>query len=112
MSALVADASIVGSAKADKDILTVTTSKVPRAESSTNSEKNAQVFDDGIERANANVTVSRAGNLFRWFDENDGPIERRLINKLDLYILSFSILGFWVSLEKYCDSEHSKKLTN
>ena len=33
---------------------------------------------------------------FRWFHPNDGTTERRLITKLDLSILTFACIGFWV----------------
>lgn len=48
------------------------------------------------EKANANPSEERS--FFAWFDKNDGPIERRLILKLDLLTLSFACMGFWVSL--------------
>lgn len=48
----------------------------------------------GIERANPNPSKERS--TFSWFDKNDGPVERRLILKLDLLTLSFACMGFWV----------------
>lgn len=48
----------------------------------------------------ANTSPSEKKALFSWFDKNDGPLERRLVLKLDLAILSFSFLSFWVSVSK------------
>ncbi|KAJ4263445.1 hypothetical protein NW762_006264 [Fusarium torreyae] len=31
-----------------------------------------------------------------WFDPNDGPLERKLITKLDFLILAYAFIGFWV----------------
>lgn len=50
------------------------------------------------EKANANPSKER--HFFAWFDKNDGPVERRLILKLDLLTLSFACMGFWVCLMK------------
>ncbi|OAP62748.1 hypothetical protein AYL99_01975 [Fonsecaea erecta] len=47
-----------------------------------------------IEKANAQPSKDRS--IFAWFDKNDGPVERRLVLKLDLTILSFACMGFWV----------------
>jgi hypothetical protein len=47
------------------------------------------------ERANSHVSESRGG-FFHWFDPNDGPVERRLVLKLDFYILTYACIGFWV----------------
>ncbi|KAG4415635.1 hypothetical protein IFR04_011249 [Cadophora malorum] len=38
---------------------------------------------------------------FRWFDENDTPEERKLIWKLDLLIVPYALLVYWV---KYLDA--------
>lgn len=46
------------------------------------------------QRANQNLGSKRA--FFSWFDPNDGPAERRLILKLDFFILSYAFIGFWV----------------
>ena len=35
--------------------------------------------------------------FFAWFDPNDGPLERRVILKLDFFILTYAFIGFWVS---------------
>lgn len=35
-------------------------------------------------------------SFFRWFHPDDGASERRVILKLDLYILAFACVGFWV----------------
>ncbi len=48
------------------------------------------------ERANRNIATTRGG-FFHWFDPNDGPVERRLVLKLDFYILTYACVGFWVS---------------
>lgn len=45
----------------------------------------------------ANPSPSKERSFFAWFDKNDGPVERRLILKLDFLILSFACMGFWVS---------------
>jgi hypothetical protein len=37
----------------------------------------------------------------RWFDENDTPEERKLIWKLDLLIVPYALLVYWV---KYLDA--------
>ncbi|KAF9877192.1 hypothetical protein CkaCkLH20_05458 [Colletotrichum karsti] len=34
--------------------------------------------------------------FFSWFDANDGPLERRVIFKLDFFILSYAFIGFWI----------------
>lgn len=34
--------------------------------------------------------------IWQWFHPDDGPAERKLIAKLDWYILSFACIGFWV----------------
>lgn len=47
------------------------------------------------ERANRNLSVAK-GSFFRWFDPNDGPLERRLIWKLDIYILTFACAAYIV----------------
>lgn len=47
------------------------------------------------ERANRNVAVIR-GSFFNWFDPNDGEIERKLVLKLDFFILTYACVGFWV----------------
>ncbi|EEU34623.1 uncharacterized protein NECHADRAFT_3907, partial [Fusarium vanettenii 77-13-4] len=31
-----------------------------------------------------------------WFDPNDSPAERRLVQKLDFFILTYAFVGFWV----------------
>ena len=36
--------------------------------------------------------------FFAWFDPNDGPLERRVILKLDFFILTYAFIGFWVSM--------------
>lgn len=36
--------------------------------------------------------------FFAWFDPNDGPLERRVILKLDFFILTYAFIGFWVRL--------------
>lgn len=39
-------------------------------------------------------------SFWSWFDPNDGPLERRLIVKLDFFILVFAFIGFWVGRVK------------
>lgn len=58
------------------------------------SSEGSQSLVAGRERANQNVGAERA--LFSWFDPNDGPAERRLILKLDFFILTYAFVGFWV----------------
>lgn len=43
---------------------------------------------------------------FRWFDENDTPEERKLIWKLDLLIIPYAMLVYWV---KYLDAANLSK---
>lgn len=54
--------------------------------------------------AEANIVINRnwekRASNFRWFHPDDGAAERRVILKLDLYILAFACVGFWVR----CDS--------
>lgn len=56
----------------------------------------------------ANTDPSKERSFFAWFDRNDGPIERRLILKLDFLTLSFACMGFWVCLPT---SNHVRALT-
>ncbi|KAH7361672.1 major facilitator superfamily domain-containing protein [Plectosphaerella cucumerina] len=42
------------------------------------------------------LTTSDGVSFFSWFDPNDGPAERRLIMKLDFFILAYAFVGFWV----------------
>ncbi|KIW13841.1 hypothetical protein PV08_06621 [Exophiala spinifera] len=44
----------------------------------------------------ANPNPSKERSFFAWFDKNDGPAERKLILKLDFFILSFACMGFWI----------------
>ncbi|EXJ86819.1 hypothetical protein A1O3_03773 [Capronia epimyces CBS 606.96] len=50
-------------------------------------------YDTGRERANRNAGKTK-GHFFRWFDPEDGPLERRLLWKLDFYILAFACAGY------------------
>ena len=43
----------------------------------------------------------------RWFDENDTPEERKLIWKLDLLIVPYALLVYWV---KYLDAANLSKV--
>jgi hypothetical protein len=45
----------------------------------------------------ANKTPGTNKSFFAWFDRNDGPLERRVIAKLDFFILSYAFIAFWVS---------------
>lgn len=56
---------------------------------------------DAIRRLGANVIDANSlskRSIWQWFHPDDGPTERKLIVKLDFYILSFACIGFWVSL--------------
>ncbi len=52
-----------------------------------------------------NSTYKRS--IWQWFHPDDGPIERKLILKLDLFILSFACIGFWV----YCLFNSKRDIT-
>jgi hypothetical protein len=43
-----------------------------------------------------NKNWSTQRSFFRWFHPDDGPDERKLILKLDIYILAFACIAFWV----------------
>lgn len=74
-------------AKVEGIISTATSAEGASDHSSTN---------ERVERANPNPSKERS--FFAWFDKNDGPIERRLILKLDFLTLSFACMGFWVGI--------------
>ncbi|EXJ79130.1 hypothetical protein A1O3_08631 [Capronia epimyces CBS 606.96] len=38
---------------------------------------------------------SKKRSLFQWYHPDDGPVERKLILKLDLSVLVFACFGFW-----------------
>lgn len=44
----------------------------------------------------ANRDLSSNKSFFSWFDPNDNPAERRLVQKLDFFILTYAFVGFWV----------------
>lgn len=44
----------------------------------------------------ANRDLSSNKSFFSWFDPNDSPAERRLVQKLDFFILTYAFVGFWV----------------
>lgn len=44
----------------------------------------------------ANKDLSSNKSFFSWFDPNDSPAERRLVQKLDFFILTYAFVGFWV----------------
>ena len=46
----------------------------------------------------ANKKFDTNRKFFSWFDSNDGPLERRLVLKLDVFILTFAFIGFWVRI--------------
>jgi hypothetical protein len=58
------------------------------------------ISQQGRERANRNLGSKRA--FFSWSDPNDGPSERRLILKLDFFILTYAFIGFWVCILSRC----------
>lgn len=57
------------------------------------------------EHPNRNFTKK---SFFSWFDANDGPLERRVILKLDFFILTYAFIGFWVSLGRYTERTANK----
>ncbi|KAH8593809.1 major facilitator superfamily domain-containing protein [Bisporella sp. PMI_857] len=50
----------------------------------------------GDARPTINRKVAKSPRLWSWFDENDGPEERKLVFKLDVYIMGFAFVGYWV----------------
>ncbi|KAF2652580.1 MFS general substrate transporter [Lophiostoma macrostomum CBS 122681] len=56
---------------------------------------NSESTED-LSRERANRNIGSARPFLSWFDPNDGPAERRLILKLDFFILSYAFIGFWV----------------
>lgn len=73
----------------------VTMSKT--AEVTSSSQLSDGSSDNHVARPTANASPSKDRGFFAWFDDNDGPVERKLILKLDLLNLSFACMGFWVS---------------
>ncbi|KAF4873163.1 putative transporter SEO1 [Colletotrichum siamense] len=51
--------------------------------------------DDSPEEHRPNRNFSKK-SFFAWFDRNDGPLERRVILKLDFFILTYAFVGFWI----------------
>jgi hypothetical protein len=43
------------------------------------------------------------GSWFKWFADGDSPRERKLITKLDLLIVPYAVLAYWV---KYMDQSN------
>lgn len=65
-----------------------------KADSSTPvSEVDNATNDHHIVTANGNFSKR---SFWSWFDPNDGPLERKLIMKLDFFILVFAFIGVWV----------------
>lgn len=56
----------------------------------------SETAGDDVTRPPANANPSKDRGFFAWFDNNDGPVERSLILKIDLLTLSFACMGFWV----------------
>jgi hypothetical protein len=71
-----------------KELESVTVTAIPETESK------EEVHVNNPYGANPNPSKDRS--FVAWFDKNDGPVERRLILKLDFLILSFACMGFWV----------------
>lgn len=47
------------------------------------------------------------GGWLKWFADGDSPRERKLITKLDLLIVPYSVLAYWV---KYMDQSNLSEL--
>lgn len=75
--------------------VTITDDKVlsPVAVSDNGSSSDNEGSSPIRERANRNFGEKV---FLSWFDKNDGPVERRLITKIDFFILSYAFIGFWV----------------
>jgi hypothetical protein len=54
--------------------------------------------EDHINYIKGRQTISR--KWYSWYADSDTPAERKLLIKMDLLILSYAFLGFWV---KYID---------
>ena len=52
------------------------------------------------------ITVARKWYQIRWFDPDDTKEERKLITKLDLLIVPYVFLAYWV---KYIDQANISK---
>ncbi|KAH7325692.1 major facilitator superfamily domain-containing protein [Stachybotrys elegans] len=66
---------------------------------STERRKTASIASLGIGNKAKSIASDLSGttkSFFAWFDKDDGPFERRVISKLDLFILSYAFIGFWV----------------
>jgi hypothetical protein len=45
----------------------------------------------------------------QWYADVDSPADRRLINKLDLLIVPYAVLSYWV---KYLDQSNLSKISS
>ncbi|KAJ4294316.1 hypothetical protein N0V90_008006 [Kalmusia sp. IMI 367209] len=70
--------------------------KVEAHISNNETESKGSEISDKPGRERANRTISSKRPLLSWFDPSDGPAERRLILKLDFFILSYAFVGFWI----------------
>jgi hypothetical protein len=62
-------------------------------------DKYSDIDEDHINYIKGRHAISR--KWYNWYAETDTPAERKLLIKMDLLILSYAFLGFWV---KYIDN--------
>jgi hypothetical protein len=43
------------------------------------------------------MAFGRNKRRLRWFSETDSPAERKLITKLDVLIVPYAFIGFWIN---------------
>lgn len=56
------------------------------------------------------MLAKRTGrSWYHWYAETDTPQERKLIFKLDLLIVPYAFVGFWIN---YIDSSNISELFN
>jgi hypothetical protein len=60
---------------------------------------NKHIDEDHINYIKGRRAISR--KWYSWYADTDTPAERKLLIKMDLLILSYAFLGFWV---KYIDN--------
>ncbi|KAL2678508.1 hypothetical protein Neosp_009255 [[Neocosmospora] mangrovei] len=69
----------------------IVTEDVPESGSPSDQDSSPENYQYG-----ANRDLSSNKSFFSWFDPNDSPAERRLVQKLDFFILTYAFVGFWV----------------